>query len=104
VPIHFTWDIGVEAGLPLLLQDRAASYIYGPGGMLLEQIQGSTPYYYPATQQFTSRDPLAGSLQPYAYASGNPINYTDPAGMQAGPNQQLPPSWTVNEQPNGTWV
>jgi RHS repeat-associated protein len=28
------------------LQDNAAYYIYGPGGLLLEQIQGSTPYYY----------------------------------------------------------
>jgi hypothetical protein len=29
---QYTWDIGVEAGLPLLLQDNAGSYIYGPGG------------------------------------------------------------------------
>jgi RHS repeat-associated protein len=43
---HFSWDIGVEAGLPLLMQDSAGSYIYGPGGMLLEEVVGSSVYYY----------------------------------------------------------
>ena len=33
-------------GLPLLKQDRLASYIYGPGGQILEQIAGSTASYY----------------------------------------------------------
>jgi RHS repeat-associated protein len=42
--VNFTWDMG--AGLPLLLSDGTAQYIYGPGGTLLEQVQGSTPYYY----------------------------------------------------------
>ena len=44
----------MEAGLPLLLQENATSYLYGPGGMVLEQIQDSgttgTPYYYHADQ------------------------------------------------------
>ncbi len=46
---QFTWDVGMEAGLPLPLQDNAASYIYGPGGMLLEDVvgtSGSDVYYY----------------------------------------------------------
>jgi hypothetical protein len=44
----FTWDVG--AGLPLLLQDRLASYLYSPGGQILEQIAGSTATYYHADQ------------------------------------------------------
>jgi RHS repeat-associated protein len=47
----FTWDVGVQAGLPLLLQEQggAAAYIYGPGGMLLESVQGTSAtdvHYY----------------------------------------------------------
>jgi RHS repeat-associated protein len=38
-------------------------------------------YYDPSTGQFISVDSLASStLQPYAYASGNPVNATDPSG------------------------
>jgi RHS repeat-associated protein len=36
----------VAGGLPLLLQDRFASYVYGPDGQILEQVQGSTATYY----------------------------------------------------------
>jgi RHS repeat-associated protein len=49
-------------------------------------------YYDPATQQFLSRDPLEGaSGQPYAYAWGNPVNYTDPAGLLAGEMEEKVP-------------
>src|SRR5947199_10838121 len=37
------WDVG--AGLPRLVNDGTARYVYGPGGLLLEQVQGSTAYY-----------------------------------------------------------
>jgi hypothetical protein len=40
----------VGAGLPLLLQHRLASYVYGPGGQILEQIAGSMATYYHAAQ------------------------------------------------------
>jgi RHS repeat-associated protein len=43
-PEQFTWD--VAGGRPLLLQDRFASYVYGPDGQILEQVQGSTATYY----------------------------------------------------------
>lgn len=39
-PFNFVWD--VQAGLPLLVQEGATSYIYGPGGLPLEQINGSS--------------------------------------------------------------
>jgi RHS repeat-associated protein len=39
-------------------------------------------YYDPATGQFTSIDPdVSQTLQPYAYAAGNPVSNTDPTGL-----------------------
>jgi RHS repeat-associated protein len=39
-------------------------------------------YYDPQTGQFTSADPeLSQTLQPYGYASGNPVSQTDPSGQ-----------------------
>ena len=55
---QYTWDIGVEAGLPLLLQDKTGSYIYGPGGMLLEDVVGTSStdvYYYHGDRQGSVR-------------------------------------------------
>jgi RHS repeat-associated protein len=38
-------------------------------------------YYDPAAGQFLSEDPaLSQTLQPYAYANGNPVSNTDPTG------------------------
>jgi len=74
-PRHFTWDIGVEAGLPLLLQDNngSASYIYGPGGMLLEEVQPSSgipggyiSYYYHSDR--------IGSVRALTDDNGNVVN------------------------------
>jgi RHS repeat-associated protein len=71
-PHAYTWDVG--AGLPLLLQENATSYIYGPGGMVLEQIQDSgttgTPYYYHADQLGSIRaltDQAGAVVATYAY-------------------------------------
>jgi RHS repeat-associated protein len=39
-------------------------------------------YYDPATGQFLSVDPdVAQTLEPYGYASGNPVSNTDPQGL-----------------------
>jgi RHS repeat-associated protein len=40
---NMTWD--VSGSLPLLLNDGTNDYIYGPGGLLIEQVNGSTPTY-----------------------------------------------------------
>lgn len=142
---HFLWD--KSGGLPLLLADATNSYLYGPGGVPIEQINGSreptylhhdalgstrllteargatsgtftyhpygllagstgtqtTPlgfagqytdaesglqylrarYHDPATGQFITRDPITAITgEPYAYAGGNPLAWTDPSGLE----------------------
>jgi RHS repeat-associated protein len=89
------------AGAPILAQS------FDPYGSLLSS-QGSaaTPYgfsgewgdasgliylqaryYLPQAGIFTTRDPFPGfttlpvTLQPYLYAAGNPLRYTDPSGQ-----------------------
>jgi RHS repeat-associated protein len=42
-------------------------------------------YYEPATGQFLTQDPLeAITGEPYSYANDNPINNTDPTGLDCG--------------------
>lgn len=45
---NFTWD--VSGGLPLLLKEvtgsSSTSYVYGPGGLVVEQIAGGAPSWY----------------------------------------------------------
>ncbi len=51
---YFAWD--VAEGLPLILSDGTNSYIYGPGGIPVEQINGSeTPTYLHHDQQGSTR-------------------------------------------------
>jgi RHS repeat-associated protein len=42
-------------------------------------------YYDPATGRFTQEDPigLAGGLNQYGYANGDPVNFSDPFGLMA---------------------
>jgi RHS repeat-associated protein len=42
-------------------------------------------YYHPGLGRFVSRDPMgmAAGINPYAYASGNPVNFNDPSGLLA---------------------
>jgi RHS repeat-associated protein len=48
-------------------------------------------YYDPATGRFTQEDPigLAGGLNLYGFASGDPINFGDPFGLTPDPVTQL---------------
>jgi RHS repeat-associated protein len=41
---QFAWD--VADGIPLLLQDSAASYITGPGGLVIEQVNSAQQAYF----------------------------------------------------------
>ncbi len=42
-------------------------------------------YYDPATGQFTQPDPIgiAGGLNSYGFAAGDPVTYSDPYGLSA---------------------
>lgn len=43
-------------------------------------------YYEPTTGQFISRDPkLSATWSPYGYAANNPLNMTDPSGLDFDP-------------------
>ena len=59
-------------------------------------------YYDPHTGRYITPDPLglAGGLNPYLYANGNPLQYTDPTGLES-PTYLFPP--TVND-PNDPLV
>ena len=64
----YTWD--VNGGLPQLLQDSTGQYLYGPGGMLAEEIQGSTVYYVHTDQLGSVRalsDKNHGLVATYTY-------------------------------------
>jgi RHS repeat-associated protein len=51
---HLTWDTAEE--LPLLLSDETNSYIYGPGGLPVEQVSsGGTTLYLHHDQQGSTR-------------------------------------------------
>jgi len=59
-------------------------------------------YYDPVTGRFTQEDPigLAGGVNLYGFASGDPVNFSDPFGL--GPCDNLPPEackgWTATVQ------
>lgn len=57
----FTWD--ATAGLPLLLSDGTADYLYGPDGTVVEQAKLSTgaPEYYVSDDQGSTRALLGAS-------------------------------------------
>jgi len=52
-----------------------------------------TRYYDPTTAQFLTRDPAdATTRSAYGYVGDNPLNRTDPSGLQPGPPAGGPPS------------
>ncbi len=85
---HFTWDVGAE--LPLLLADGESSYIYGPGGLPIEQISGEEEPTYLHHDQLGSTRVLtdAGgeatgtfSYGPYGAPVGSTGSATTPMGF-----------------------
>jgi RHS repeat-associated protein len=51
------------------------------------QLYRRNRYYDPATGRFTQEDPigLAGGLNVYGFAGGDPVNFSDPLGLMACP-------------------
>jgi len=89
---YLSWDMTEE--LPLILCDTTNSYIYGLGGLPIEQISSGGTVglvylraraYDPATAQFLTVDPLVQSTRAlYMYAQDNPLNRADPTGLCTG--------------------
>jgi RHS repeat-associated protein len=66
----FTWD--VAGGLPLLLEDVTNAYIYGPGGLPLEQVNGNTALWLHHDQLGSTRlltSATGASMATYAYTT-----------------------------------
>jgi RHS repeat-associated protein len=64
----FTWDLSNE--LPLLLEDGTNAYVYGPGGLPLEQVSGSTALWFHHDQLGSTRlltDTTGNTVGTYAY-------------------------------------
>lgn len=61
-------------------------------------------YYSPGVGRFVSKDPWLGvatgpqTLNRYAYVTNNPINFSDPSGLQGPP--PLPPGYNENWEKN----
>jgi RHS repeat-associated protein len=57
-------------------------------------------YYDAVLKRFVSEDPigLAGGINVYGYVDGDPINLTDPLGLQGGTNPTSPPFGPWQEQ------
>jgi RHS repeat-associated protein len=71
--IQFLWD--VAASVPLLLKEGSIAYVYGPGGLPLEQVNGSTVLWLHHDQLGSTRlitDGSGSNQASYAYdAYGN---------------------------------
>jgi RHS repeat-associated protein len=82
----FTWD--VSGDLPLLLVDGATSYVYGPDGLPVEQINTNTPTYYTHDQLGSTRllTDASGAVlasytyDPYGNLTGTTGSATNPFG------------------------
>jgi RHS repeat-associated protein len=79
----FTWD--PTGSLPLLLGDGTSSYIYGPGGFPIEQINGVTAVWVHHDQIGSTRvmtDSTGNNVGSYTYdAYGNIANHTGTASI-----------------------
>lgn len=78
---NFLWN---EAqGLPLLLSDGNTNYIYGPGGLPIEHVTGTTPTYYHQDQLGSTRlltDSAGATIATYTFdAYGNQTTATGTA-------------------------
>jgi hypothetical protein len=85
----YTWD--VNAGLPVVLQDGANTYVYGLGGSLVSQTDGA------GSQSYVLGDGLGSTraLTDGAGAVTATYDYSIPGSYrnaQAGPRRQLPTS------------
>jgi RHS repeat-associated protein len=80
----FTWD--THSHLPLLLADGTTSYVYGPGGLPLEQVTASGTLYYHQDQLDSTRALTNASGSVVATYSYDPYgNFTGSTGTVTNP-------------------
>jgi RHS repeat-associated protein len=81
---------GKYQGMTRLLRRQTASGPIAWMGSLMQDAQDASGllfrrnrYYDPASGRFTQEDPigLAGGLNSYGFAEGDPVNYSDPYGL-----------------------
>jgi RHS repeat-associated protein len=81
---------GKYQGMTRLLRRQTASGPIAWMGSLMQDAQDASGllfrrnrYYDPASGRFTQEDPigLAGGLNGYGFAGGDPVNYADPLGL-----------------------
>lgn len=85
----FTWNVNTSSGNPYLLVDGTYDYVYGPGGLPLEQIKGTTVLYYVHDQLGSTRilTNSSGSVaatytyDPYGTLEGSTGSATNPFGF-----------------------
>jgi RHS repeat-associated protein len=83
---EYTWD--TAEGMPLLIGDGSTSYVTGPGGLPLEQISGTTVYYYHQDQLGSTRAMTDSSGVVQSSYSYDPYgNLTASTGTLANPIQ-----------------
>ena len=80
---QFLWDVADQ--LSLLLKDGATNYIYGPGGSPLEQVSGSTTYWFHHDQIGSTR-----LITNSTATTPHPASYTyDPYGGIASISESI---------------
>lgn len=95
-----------DFNFPLVWQaygDYSKIPLYFHGSLLVGKLDKTGTYYRrnrtydPVTGRFTQEDPigLAGGLNAYGFANGDPVNYSDPFGLCGQKNE--PPC--IHEQP-----
>ncbi|HET7632725.1 MAG TPA: RHS repeat-associated core domain-containing protein, partial [Gemmatimonadaceae bacterium] len=80
---------GARASVELGQQVPGDTALYWMGSLVAEQQDASGllyrrhRYYDPASGRFTQPDPIgiAGGLNSYGYANGDPVNFSDPFGL-----------------------
>jgi RHS repeat-associated protein len=93
---ELNWVHGNHMGVPIYYSDASGAQLATPTGYAIPGFPGQsrtfTDLYYnryrdyeSSTGRYVQADPigLAGDVNPYLYALGNPLRYTDPSGLQA---------------------
>jgi RHS repeat-associated protein len=94
-PVGLTWPArdrgafyGADTHIPPTIPTQWWGNLLDAGGDAAGFLYRRNRYFSPTTGQFTQEDPLgtAGGLNLYGFGDGDPVNYSDPFGLCAGPH------------------